>query len=130
MDAAVRRMRPHYPWEKVVRVLGDRWESWPVVWRRRVVGKLVAQPRVDPTLRRPAPWKSLGDRPMMLVAAVTMADPVLARRDIGGPNGRPSQEEATRRCANDRAGRGEVPAGRDRTPSCAPVARLGGLGRI
>ena len=79
----VRRLRPQHPWEDVVRVLGDRGQSWTVVRLWRAVGKLVAPPMVPPALLSPAPRKSPGDRLMMLVVGVAMADPVLSLRDIG-----------------------------------------------
>ena len=46
----VRRMRPHHPWEDVVRVLGDTGQSWTVARLRRAVGKLVSQRMADPDL--------------------------------------------------------------------------------
>jgi hypothetical protein len=79
----VRRMRPHYPWEDVVRVLGDSGQSWTVARLRRAVGKLVSQRMADPALLRPAPRKSPEDRLMTLIAGIAMADPDLSLREIG-----------------------------------------------
>ncbi|WP_114948826.1 recombinase family protein [Microvirga calopogonii] len=79
----VRRMRPHHPWEDVVRVLGDSGQSWTVARLRRAVGKLVSQHMADPTLLRPAPRKNPEDRLMTLIAGIAMTDPSLSLRDIG-----------------------------------------------
>ena len=79
----VRRMRPHHPWEDVVRVLGDTGQSWTVARLRRAVGKLVSQRMADPALLRPAPRKSPEDRLMTLIAGIAMADPDLSLREIG-----------------------------------------------
>ncbi|WP_414476304.1 recombinase family protein [Microvirga sp. M2] len=79
----VRRMRPHYPWEDVVRVLGGSGESWTVARLRRAVGKLVSQHMADPALLKPASRKNPEDRLMTLVAGIAMANPTLSLRDIG-----------------------------------------------
>jgi DNA invertase Pin-like site-specific DNA recombinase len=79
----VRRMRPHHPWEEVVRVLSDNGQAWTVARLRRAVGKLVAQHMADPALLRPAPRKNPEDRLMTLIAGIAMADPSLSLRDIG-----------------------------------------------
>ena len=79
----VRRMRPHHPWEDVVRVLHDNGQAWTVARLRRAVGKLVSQHMADPALLRPAPRKSPEDRLMTLIAGIAMADPRLSLRDIG-----------------------------------------------
>ena len=79
----VRRMRPHHPWEDVVRVLHDNGQEWTVARLRRAVGKLVAQRMADPALLRPAPRKNPADRLMTLIAGIAMADPSLSLRDIG-----------------------------------------------
>ena len=79
----VRRMRPHHPWEDVVRVLGDSGQSWTVARLRRAVGKLVSQRMADPALLQPAPRKSPEDRLMTLIAGIAMADPDLSLREIG-----------------------------------------------
>ncbi len=79
----VRRMRPHTPWENVVRVLSDSGQSWTVARLRRAVGKLVSQRMADPALLRPAPRKSPEDRLMTLIAGIAMADPDLSLREIG-----------------------------------------------
>ncbi|WP_445504285.1 recombinase family protein [Microvirga sp. G4-2] len=78
----VRRMRPHHPWEDVVRVLGDRGQSWTVARLRRAVGKLVSQRMAAPILLKPAPRKSPEDRLMTLIAGIAMADPDLSLREI------------------------------------------------
>jgi DNA invertase Pin-like site-specific DNA recombinase len=79
----VRRMRPHHPWEDVVRVLGDSGQSWTVARLRRAVGKLVSQHMADPALLKPASRKSPEDRLMTLIAGIAMADPGLSLREIG-----------------------------------------------
>jgi hypothetical protein len=79
----VRRMRPHHPWEDIVRVLGDSGQSWTIARLRRAVGKLVSQRMADPTLLKPAPRKSPEDRLMTLIAGIAMTDPSLSLRDIG-----------------------------------------------
>ena len=79
----VRRMRPHHPWEDVVRVLGDNGQAWTVARLRRAVGKLVSQHMADPALLRPAPRKSPEDRLMTLIAGIAMAEPSLSLREIG-----------------------------------------------
>ena len=79
----VRRMRPHHPWEDVVRVLHDNGQAWTVARLRRAVGKLVSQHMADPALLRPAPRKNPEDRLMTLIAGIAMADPHLSLRDIG-----------------------------------------------
>jgi hypothetical protein len=79
----VRRMRPHQPWEDVVRVLGDSGQSWTVARLRRAVGKLVSQHMADPALLRPAARKNPEDRLMTLIAGIAMTDPRLSLREIG-----------------------------------------------
>ena len=79
----VRRMRPHHPWDDVVRVLGERGQAWTVARLRRAVGTLVSHHMAAPTLLRPAPRKSPEDRLMTLIAGIAMADPSLSLREIG-----------------------------------------------
>ena len=79
----VQRMRPHHPWDDVVRVLNDSGQEWTVERLRRAVGKLVSQRMADPALLRPAPRKNPDDRLMTLIAGIAMADPSLSLRDIG-----------------------------------------------
>jgi hypothetical protein len=79
----VQRMRPHHPWEDVVRVLRNGGQTWTVARLRRAVGKLVSQHTADPTLLRPAPRKNPEDRLMTLVAGIAITDPSLSLREIG-----------------------------------------------
>ncbi len=79
----VRRMRPHHPWDDVVRVMGDSGQSWTVARLRRAVDKLVSQHMADPALLRPAPRKTPEDRLMTLITGIAMADPGLSLREIG-----------------------------------------------
>jgi len=80
----VKRMRPAYPWDDVVRVLNARGQDWTEERLRRAVRKLVSQHMADPGLLKKSPPRSPDDRLMTLIAGIAMADPDLSLRDIAG----------------------------------------------
>jgi hypothetical protein len=87
MDAwlpTVRRMRPDHPWEDVVRVLNMKRPArlWTVERLRRSVRRLVKEHLVEPHLIERARRKLPEDRLMTLVVGISMANPVMALRDI------------------------------------------------
>jgi len=80
----VRRMRPQYPWEDVVRVLnqadGARWTTERL---RRAVRRAVRERLADATLLERTPRRPPEDRLMMMVAGIAMANPEMSLRAIG-----------------------------------------------
>ena len=80
----VRRMRPQYPWEDVVRVLnqgdGARWTTERL---RRAVRRAVRERLADAKLLEKTPRRPPEDRLMMLVAGIAMANPEMSLRAIG-----------------------------------------------
>jgi DNA invertase Pin-like site-specific DNA recombinase len=80
----VRRMRPAYPWEDVVRVLNmESRASWTVERLRRAVRRGVREHLAEPTLLQRTPRRPPADRLMMLVAGIAMANPDMPLRAIG-----------------------------------------------
>src|SRR5271156_1962823 len=80
----VRRMRPQYPWEDVVRVLnqadGARWTTERL---RRAVRRAVRERLVDAKLLERTPRRPPEDRLMMMAAGIAMANPQMSLRAIG-----------------------------------------------
>ena len=56
----VRRMRPHHPWEDVVRVLSDNGQDWTVARLRRAVGKVGGTAHGGPCPPPPCPTQKPG----------------------------------------------------------------------
>jgi DNA invertase Pin-like site-specific DNA recombinase len=86
MDAwlpTVRRMRPAYPWEDVVRVLNMKAaRPWTVERLRRAVRRLVRERLAEPHLIERAGRKPAQDRLMTLIAGIATANPDLTLREI------------------------------------------------
>ncbi len=78
----VRRMRPDYPWENVVRVLNTRGGNWTAERLRRSVKRLVREKLADAALLQRAPTLAGDDRLVGLVAGIARANPELSLRDI------------------------------------------------
>ena len=80
----VRRMRPQYPWEDVVRVLnqadGARWTTERL---RRAVRRAVRERLADAKLLERTPRRPPEDRLMMMAAGIAMANPEMSLRAIG-----------------------------------------------
>jgi len=80
----VRRMRPQYPWEDVVRVLnqadGARWTTERL---RRAVRRAVRERLADAKLLERTPRRPPEDRLMMIAAGIAMANPEISLRAIG-----------------------------------------------
>jgi DNA invertase Pin-like site-specific DNA recombinase len=80
----VRRMRPQYPWEDVVRVLaGADGAHWSVERLRRAVRRAVRERLAEPKLLDRTPRRPPEDRLMMLAAGIAMANPQMPLRAIG-----------------------------------------------
>jgi DNA invertase Pin-like site-specific DNA recombinase len=80
----VRRLRPHHPWEDVVRVLNLRGpgQSWSVERLRRAVRRLVREHLAEPHLIERAPRKPARDRLSTLVRGIALANPDMTLREI------------------------------------------------
>ena len=80
----VRRMRPQYPWEDVVRVLNQAGGArWTIERLRRAVRRAVRERLADAKLLERSPRRPPEDRLMMMAAGIAMANPEMSLRAIG-----------------------------------------------
>ena len=80
----VRRMRPQYPWEDVVRVLNQAdGARWTIERLRRAVRRAVRERLADAKLLERSPRRPPEDRLMMMAAGIAMANPEMSLRAIG-----------------------------------------------
>lgn len=78
----VRRLRPTYRWEDVVRILNASGQSWNTDRLRRAVKRMVSEGLAEEALLDPAPRRPSSTRLADIIRSMLMIDPDLSLRQI------------------------------------------------
>jgi DNA invertase Pin-like site-specific DNA recombinase len=78
----VRRLRPTYRWEDVVRVLNASGQAWNTDRLRRAVKRMVSEGLAEQVLLDPAPRRPSSTRLTDMIRSMLMIDPDLSLRQI------------------------------------------------
>ena len=78
----VRQLRPQHSWENIVEVLKRKGHQWTAERLRRAVHRMVEANMAEAELLNRSPKRAPEDRPMLLAAAIVIANSSLSLRDI------------------------------------------------